>query len=382
MTSLLEKQRAWDYVRDPEKVAYLLREKLSRVRFYIKHTDPPAEVYRGDEREGGFEFHHAVDIPLKGKVTLYATLKRQLEVDLDAIGSPEEGTTILKAREVRIGKTQREFPRYNITNDAIYAANFQVSKNEIAVDNTRPQVANKVIFSEFEKTLSREIPGLHIFDYATRERPEETRALNKETRTIYVRDISDLESYRPVDPGFFDYRAYLEDEAALDRTRRRLQENQYQSLIVMPILYEMADGSLAPIAFFHVATPKGHPAGVELVERLKKVSEEIIDRIQDASMISVKDRQTVIDISEGGVALELTHPDLIKYVPHRTTITFDLIFKMQAPLRFRGTICHMEQSGNDSLFVGLNLEGEGHSDFRTGARERLRSLVHLLSTSG
>ncbi|MCB1317201.1 MAG: DUF1577 domain-containing protein [Leptospiraceae bacterium] len=383
MKPLIEKERDWDFVRNPEKVAALLRDRLAKVKFYLKRTEPPAEFYRGNEQDGLFEYHYSPELELEREVTLYSTLKRQVEVDFLVESTPEPGTAWMRPQEVRVGKVAREHARFNVTNGSIFATNVRVSKNEIAIDNTRPQVSNKVIFKEFEKHLNQEIAGLKIFDYASRERPEETKLLNKSTEAILVTDVSDFSTYKPVEPGIFNYYEYLEDEDLLEKTRRRYQESHIESVVAVPILYEMADGRHLPIAFFYAESPRGQSAfDINTVARLREVSQEIIDRIVDANMISVKDRQGVVNISEGGVALELTHPDLVKYVPHRKEIIFDLIFKMQAPLRFRGQICHLQEIGPGHLMIGMNLAGSGHSDFRKSSMDRLRSLVRMLSETG
>ncbi len=381
LTLVLSRDREWETIEEGDRIAFVIRERLGQARYYLKETDPPAEFYRGEEIDGGFVFHGPPDVSIDDRLTLYTTLKRHIELDFVLVRTLEPGSHVLRPSAARIAKRERAYPRFNNVNGSMHAANFQVSKSDISIDPTRPQVANKVIFNEFEKRLAGEIPGLKIHEFASKERPPETVFLNKRTDAIFVADVAELETYRASAPGTVDYYALLEDEeeGLADRKRRQYIERHIQSLIACPILYETNEGRMAPIAFFYLESRRGMtPLSPALLDRLRAISEEIIDRIEDASLITVKDKQTVLNISEGGVALELTHPDLLKYVPHRRTITFDLVFRMQAPLRFRGSICHMHKSGVDSLIVGINLEGSGHSDFRKSARERLTSLIRML----
>jgi hypothetical protein len=379
--SVSQINRDWDFIREKEKLYYLLLEKLKTVRFYLKDTDPPAEFYVGEKSDAGIIFHCPADVEPHGRITLYSTLKRQVEIDLGVVDRPEPGSLVLEPAEGRISKVDRLFPRFNNDAQAIHAANFQVSKSEVAVDNTRSHVANKVIFVEFEKRLGAEFPGLKIYEYATRERPQETKYLNKREEAILVENVGDLDSYRSSGEGILDYLDLLEseDESLPEKARKAYLARQLRSVLVQPVLYEMADGARMPIAFFYVESKQGQaPLTVESVERLRDVSDDIIHRIEDASLVSVKEKQSVINISEGGVALEINHPDLVKYVPQRRDVTFDLVFRMQAPLRFRGKVCHIHQVNPQSIVVGVNLEGTGHSDFRTGTRDRLRSLIRML----
>lgn len=375
--------RDWDFIREKDKLNYLLLEKLKTVRFFLKETEPPAEFYIGQQANGGIIFHCPMDVQPTESMTLYCTLKRQVEIDFKLLDQPEPGAVRLEPIEGRISKIDRQYPRFNNDSEAIHAANFQVSKSEIAVDHTRSHVANKVIFNEFEKRLHQEFAGLKIYEYATRERPQATKYLNKRKDVILVSNVADFAAYRSSGPGVVDYYEMLEseDEMLPEKVRKAYLERQLQSLLVQPVLYEMADGTSLPIAFFYVETKQGsEPLTMVAVERLRDVGEDIIHRIEDASLITVKDKQAVINISEGGVALEFTQPDLVKYVPQRRSITFDLVFRMQAPLRFRGKVCHIHEAGPGRIVVGVNLEGTGHSDFRTGTRDRLRSLIRMLKS--
>lgn len=372
--------REWQFVRQPEQVNMLLRDKIKKADFYLKGTKPPAEVYRGPAQDDGkIELHYAPDLILADNLTLYTTLNRQLEIDFKVDSRPEDGTVIANPKEARISVKQREDRRVPVLNNSVSASHFQVSRSDLAIDNTRPQVANKVVYNEFEKSLSREIPGLKIYDYAKRDRPQETRLLNRETKAILVTDTNDPGAYHGHHPDTLNFEELLEEEDLLEQKKKEYLNNQIQSVLAMPILYDMANGSRRPIAFFYATTPRGESLDPSILARLNEASEEIIARIQDANMLNIPDRQPVLDISEHGVALELTQPELMKYVPNSRVLTFDLIFKMQAPLRFLGRVRHMLKEGN-SLIVGLSLDGTGHHAGSNSKNplDRLKSLINLV----
>ncbi len=92
--------------------------------------------------------------------------------------------------------------------------------------------------------------------------------------------------------------------------------------------------------------------------------------------MNVKDKQRVLNISEGGVGLAFDNPDLMKYLPHQSQITFDLVFRLQAPMRFRGKVVHIMNMG-DHFVTGVDLEGSAHSDARKSNTERLQSLIRM-----
>lgn len=372
MKVVREKARDWDVVRNPEQLRTLLEDKLATTVFHLKRTLPPAEFNPGGPVEDGFVYYYAEQVELSDQLTLYTTLKRQLEVDFEVVRSPEPGAIVLRPSLGRIGKVNRAYPRVDKV-EGVTAANFQVSKSEVATDITRPQVANQVIFNEFERRLHREFPGLRIYDYADRNRPPETRHLNKLTRAILVEDTDNPESYESRGDEFVDYRKILEEEGNFDKVRRSYKEDHVKSVLVKPLVIETGDRSV-PIAFMHCVSRGDTVLDLAAHRRWQELSGEIIARIGDANLLTVPDRQAVINVSEGGVALQVTNADLRKYIPLQRQITFDLIFRLQAPLRFQGKIVHIEDFG-DYLRVGVDLEGSAHTDSRTDVKVRLKNLI-------
>lgn len=376
-------QREWQYIQDLSKISRLLKEKVQKATFFLKETEPPAEVYRGPDRENNeFEFHLSPDLQIENVFTLYATLNRQLEIDFEKTDSPDEGTVYAIPKEARISKVQRSETRHEVLDNSVNAAHFQVSKSELLFDNTKPQVANKVIYAEFERILGKEVPGLKIFDYANKDRPEETVYLNRETQSIYVEDLQNEENYKSIHPGTIDYHEILEEEGKLESKLKFYRDNQLQSLIVKPILNQMADGKRRPIAFFHAATNRGEAIGPSVLDTLEKAGDEIINRIMDATLLNIDERQPVLNITSKGVCLMLTNPDLVKYVPNSRVLTFDLIFKMQAPLRFRGIVKHLRKI-DQNMLAGISLEGTGHHESvgKKNALDKLGSLIKHIKTT-
>ena len=368
-----EKAREWDVIRNAEQLQTLLKTKLASTTFYMKGTVPPAEFNPGGAVDGGFMFYYADQLELPDTVVLYTTLKRHLELELTKVSEPEGGAVVLMPTVGRIGRANRAYPRVENVENVVSAGHFQVSKNEVVIDNTRAQVANQVIFNEFERKLNSEFPGIKIYDYADRNRPPETRFLNKITQSILVEETGNVESYDSRGPEFFDYGAALREAGRFDEVRRRYTEDHCTALLVMPLAIETADGAV-PIAFMHCLARGEFRLDLATHRRWMELSKDIIQRIGDANLLTVKARQAVINVSEGGVALRIDQPELIKYLPGQRWVNFDLVFRLQAPMRFQGRVVHVEDHGTH-LRVGVDLEGSGHSDSRTDVKMRLKSLI-------
>ena len=368
-----EKPREWDVIRNAGQLQSLLEGKLASTSFHMKGTLPPAEFNPGGAVDGGFMFYYADQLEIPETVVLYATLKRHLEIEFAKVSEPESGAIVLRPVAGRIGRANRAYPRVENVEAVVSAGHFQVSKNEVVIDNTRAQVANQVIFNEFERRLNAEFPGLKIHDFASRNRPPETRFLNKITQSILVEDTGNPESYASRGPEFFDYRAALVEAGTFDEVRRRYTEDHCTAILIMPLAIETPDGAV-PIAFMHCQARGDFRLDLAAHRRWTELSNDIIQRIGDANLLTVKERQGVINVSEGGVALRIDHPDLRKYVPAQRWVTFDLVFRLQAPMRFQGRVVHVEDHGTH-LRVGVDIEGSGHSDFRTDVKQRLKNLI-------
>lgn len=342
MKVIVRSKRDWEVIREPEKLNYLLDKKLEGRALFLKHSVPPAEFSREPSENGIITFYYAPNIPIEGNFTLYLTLNRQIELDFHVEEILEPGHLRARPVEVRIGKAVREFPRIEVKDESAYVTNFRVSKNEISPNNTKLQITNQVIFSDFEKRLGARFAGMKIHAPYEAKFPE------------YLKTFQGHEGSKvntPQGPGF-----------------------------AQPVVYESESGEKANIAYMVV------PRELDAVgqQELANAADEMIKRIIDANTFLVKEKQKVINISEGGIAILFTNEDLKKYVPMRKWITFDLIFRMQAPLRLHGAVRHMEElppvSGEgEQVLAGLDFQGLGHTDFRKGSRNRLKSLLSMLA---
>ena len=375
MNVIIEGNRDWDFVKEGPKVLYLLKEKVKSRSFYMKGTEPPAEFYPETFTDKGVEFICPPDVEKPEQITLYTTLNRHLEVDLKFAKEVEPGRLLLEPVEARISKVQRQSKRFSNMNHYVVANNFMVSKDTITVNMAVPQVANKVIYGEFERNLGKIYPGIKIFDYADKSRPELTRLLNRQTESILIEEVGNIASYGDIGPEFLDVADELDDDASVQKLMRRLQEDHVVSVLCVPLLYELPNHKMAPLGFMY-GESRTERYDRTTHEKWKENATEIITRITDANTVQVKTKQNVVNFSEGGVALEITDPELVKYVPNRAHLTFDLIFKMQAPIRFHGRLAHLVDYGG-RIVAGVNLEGSGHSETRQSSLDRYRSLVRM-----
>ena len=371
MEILRDKKRDWDLLREADKIQYILRDKLRSKPFYLKGSEPPVEFIMGNILPEGIEFFTIPEQSPQTQVTLYLTLNRHIEVDFE-VQNIQDDRWLLMPTLARIGKVVRAHPRFAMAEGSVYATNFKVSKNELGADIARLQIAAQVVLRDQEKQLAEEFPGLRMFLTADRDRPLGLRPIEHMTETLVIKDTNDPHAYEiPVgDTTYFKLLGKTFEQV-------RLKLGDTASLVIYPIALE-EKGKKYLIA--HMYLPLKH-TGTDFDALLKTLSEKaelIIERIREVNMVTIKEKQKVRDISLGGVGIEIDNSDLKKYLPVSDRITFDLIFKMQAPLRFQGKICHVAAVGDQTLLAGIDIEGTGHTEYRKSNQERLGTLIQLI----
>lgn len=337
---LKEAPRNWQIMNDREAIYKLIEEKLHRRPLYLKGTYPAAEFSPGERRENGLVFYCNPSIKLTTQITLFITLNRQLEIDFSLAEQIGPGHVVLVPLQARVGAVQRAFPRIPVKDTEVVATNFRISPNKIAPNNTKLQITTQVIFPEFEKLHQPDFNGLRVLLAGDPRLPVELAKLQPE-KGIEVK-IQDQ-------PHFIQPVHVFED-----------RKNTLLALIFFPI-------------------PQTGMTS-ELVSRSEELAEELLTKVIDANAILVKEKQKVLNVSEGGVALQIDNELLKKNLPLRDWLTFDLLFRLQAPIRFHGSVRHIAVK-NGTWVVGIDLSGQGHSDYRKSTKEVYRSLIQKLMRS-
>lgn len=337
---LKETPRSWQLMKDREAILKLIEEKLNRRPLYLKGTHPAAEFTPGERRGDGLEFYCNPSIKLNTQTTLYITLNRQLEIDFSLSELIGPGHVVLVPLQARVSSVQRAFPRITVNDGEVMASNFRISTNKITPNNTKLQITTQVIFPEFEKLHQAEFNGLRVTLAGDPQLPAE---------------IAKLQPEKGIEVTIQDRPHFLQPVY--------VREDQKRILLAL---------------IFFPMPPSGMDPTVQ--SRVEELADELLQKVIDANASLVKEKQKVINISEGGVALQIDSEVLQKNLPLRDWLTFDLLFKMHAPIRFYGNIRHISKR-NGAWIVGIDLSGQGHSDYRKSSKEVYRSLVQKLLRS-
>ena len=93
------------------------------------------------------------------------------------------------------------------------------------------------------------------------------------------------------------------------------------------------------------------------VLELQQLAFEMVDRIRDSNTVIMNHRETVLNLSRGGLKVMIKHPELKEYLKRQGGCTFDVLFRMQGPItlfgKFRSSI--VDHEGN--LLLGIQISG-------------------------
>ncbi len=377
INKIFEKARDWQIIHEVPTILHVIKDRVKMRPLFLKDSLPPAEFSPHSTNESGIMFHYPPAHEFEEITTLYYTLGRQLEVDFRLDSIEEPGTAWLIPMEARIGKVIRGVERFPNEHAVVMASNFQISKNEVNLEYSS-RVSNKIIFSEYERILSKELPGLKIVDPGIRDLPQEVISAMKRGASIYVEDITQTSSYAPSIEGVMDYLTEMEREMVSDRESRRFRDTGIRSFLAVPLLCDLGGETRTPIGCIHLMRKAG--VGITRLEFEKVIqsADELVRRVGEANTLHVSERQRIVNFSDKGMALELTNEDLIQTIPGKKRLTFDLVFKKQAPIRLQGSICHIEKVMSNRMLVGIEFDGTTLDVKSSHPLNRLKDLIQLV----
>lgn len=340
-----ETKRAWDVVSDPKVIKNLILLKLGKHPLYLKYTYPPAEFTPANEKNDGLEFYFNPSLELSNKMILYLFMKKQLEFHFEFQELLSPGCAILRPTILHVSKVERKEPRFSVKGDEVVASNFRVSKNRITANNIQFQITSRIIFPQIEEAAKKTMGDIRILISNSEELPD----------VIKQKEINQPEI---------------------------IQTNS-QHLFVFPIV-TYAKNKFIPLAYILYPLQKlpNEEEKSRIMIELERIANETFEKILEVNTTLIKTKQRILNISEGGLAIEITDPELIKLIPYQESITFDLIFKLVAPLRMQGEVKYIhkiKKEGDPTLIMGIEFTGLGYTEFRKSNIEILRNLLKKLT---
>ncbi len=370
-----KEKRELQEINAPEKIRAILTTHLKGRVLYIKDTEPARElrvvgIAPGDKNEVYINTAEAQE-PETGPIILFQILGRYLELRCRILRKdPKTGLFVMAVDQAFIARKQREGFRIPVKGDEIYITNIRTSKNTIEATNSNIPTSVKVNFSLYEQNLKKRADFAKIDVYSHRDPLFDE--IRKSGRIYYIADTQSPVSYSPAGEDFIDAAKLF--GVKLPKKMEDYKRTGIKSEIIYPINYISHDNSVVSLGFIQMQSKTRNFDELTLKD-LKNNTETLISKIRDSNTVFIQEKQKVVNISRGGMRVLIDNPQLKDYLIKQKGFTFDIVFKMQAPVTVYGSIRSVIKNETGGLLLGIEITGNSS---RAGEMKRYeQNLISL-----
>jgi hypothetical protein len=298
------------------------------------------------------------------------------EVGIEVENRIENNLFQCKPKFFRIASQQRMDKRFPITDpESIYVNKIKISKTGLEVVGKDVPVSYKIVFDQFQQGGSHLAEKVHIGAFAD----AKDTIYNKVYRTgktFYISDINEQESLQLTQDNT-DFLKLEESGMTWAEFEEHMQAQGRRAWVISPILGNKLNGEWLPIGFIELASSDVIP--IETVMEVKSLAFQILEKIKSMHLVEYKERHRVLDVSRGGLRVEVTNEKLIESALHRNEMIFDIVINKQAPITVQGWIRSTKMVDENTLHVGVKIHGENN---RQNQMRRYYAFVQSLENEG
>lgn len=354
-------ERRYQVIEDQAKMPGMLKQYAAGKTYLIKGFYEKIEVKVLDFREPNFLIIDSLR-DLEGEMTLYHTFNKQLEI-VGAISDKLPANQYkFSVANVKIAANERKSPRYAMSSDLVVVNNIRAARNTINASLFNVPTSVKIHLEKFQQRLKDFADEVKVKIFEKDD--EKTELVRKTMKILMIHDTQDLLSYMPEDTdGFVDYREHLNTE--IGTVMEDYRKKKILSEMIVPIIYLGHDGASIPLGYIQLISHE-KKLGIDTALELKMLAFEMVDQMRDSNTMLINKRQSIADISRGGMRLVVTDPELKKFLVHQKGFSFDVIFKLQQPITVFTQICYTGYTPRNDLAIGVSIKGfssrKGESD--------------------
>lgn len=364
-------ERKFQVVDDPAKILGMLKQYAAGKAFFIKGFYEKIEVKVLEARD---ECMLVVDSlrDLEGAITLYHTFNKQMELQGEVVDKLVNTQYKIKIIQIRIAANERRSPRHKMSSDVVVINNIRAARNTINASLFNVPTSVKIHLEKFQQRLKDFADEVKVQIFSKDN--EKTELVRKTNKILMLTDTQDILSYMPEDTnGFIDYREHLNTE--IGAVMEDYKKKKIQSELIVPIIYLGHDGASIPLGYIQLISHQ-KPLGMDTALELKMLAFEMVDQMRDSNTMLINKRQSVSDISRGGMRLIIADPELKKFLTHQKGFSFDVIFKLQQPITVFSEIIYTATTPENDLAIGVTLKGFSS---RKGEADRYHQYIDNLN---
>ncbi|MCB1138055.1 MAG: DUF1577 domain-containing protein [Leptospiraceae bacterium] len=347
-------ERELEYLYSADKIQHLLARHLKGRSMFLKGQDPPPDglVHEFDLNNRILLESRKVTLEPEMKVQLFRILGRYIELHCEVLRKSGEHTYSLQVERAAIAKKERSNLRIPLSADQAHITNIRASRYTIDTDTLTIPTSVKVGFGEYEQILKRDFEQVKIDTFGRR--GTWLDEVKKQSKAIFLPNTEDPHAYRPHDERCLDVSRLLGKQ--LQEKIIEYRNHKIKGEAIVPVIYLTHDRSPIPIGYIQVQSRKG-AFSPDILDQLYQASADMVEKIRGSNTVMIKDKQQVLNVSRGGFRARITHDELRTYLARQNGFTFDLVFRMQAPITLFGTIRSQKKTASGELLLGIQIAG-------------------------
>jgi len=345
-----------------------LKELFLRAEF---KREPIEYLERPEEDVLVLRFNQPLE---EDSIDIYTVLRnRYIDFVLEKISAAgpsfPEFSYNMRITKCSIALDKREHERYEFNDEFPTATNIATIKIRERESDFRKSLSVRMIVEEF---ISK-IDGVDVKKVNYKDDKDITPVVlyvMETGSTLHIPDMSDLSRFFKENGAVFEN---IKAAELRDNLRRWLQNNNVSitSLLVMPIMYQPLVGGEFPIAYL-TAINKDTVIDAARVERIRSFIDDLSERVRNGNLVESKLQGKIVDVSAGGVKLEISDGKMIDKLVSQNVIMLEMNFKEDNPIVISGRMVWVYKRDDGRYMIGIDFHGS-----RFGPRMKSALAIHV-----
>jgi hypothetical protein len=360
MTTIHQAPREWESVETniDKMLEHVSQNHLFKDPFIKFYSGKPTLTIKPLAAKNSFiiEILNENNLSEEREIVLYKyTREKYFELLFERVSTKDKAHAC-NLRQVKIAKHTRRTERFSTETNPVHAGNFLVAKIDLDI-KTALGFSTEVIFSEVDKTLKTKYPRSKIVPLFNRhDLKEEEEIILKHKLPIFISNTNTMTSSKDIET--FDLKTYYEEEFLLEEKIAALRKDMIQSFIYYPIIFKSANEDVV-IGYCYNDSQTAITHGN--LEYFEIIAYTIKKRIMDSSTATIEEKQTILNVSEHGVLIEVTSDYIFQALKTKPSFSMDIVFKMTVPMRFSLYAKHIYKIENN-YYVGAEITGSNNDE--------------------
>lgn len=352
------KPRYWQETNDLKKIDNLIASYLLRENPIIKlrpdpNLPPPPKTkvkFTNKKPDSTYVIKMERDIPVPGnEASLYLIAAKPIELEFKVLQKKQE-YLLIQPTKFRIAEIARRFERIDSDDNKVYATNFLIAK-ETLEESSLYGISSQILLEGICKNSLPQGIRYFILYEEDKEFQEEREICFQSGKSIFILDTNNFKSFES--EVVLDAKKVFEEELILEEKKLEYKQKKIHSILFYPITIPF--GERKKFATL-VAIQETGSLPNELLETFQLVQNIFLDRILASNTYTLDVHQKVINLSRHGIGLEISNDKIRKSLRVRPSLTIDLNFKMQQPLRVALDVVYIWDYGAYDI-VGTEIIG-------------------------